>query len=223
MAPARPRGGAHAQPICPPTDSKQLYDPGSPRAATAAEAHVLRDAATRWLLDHLDGRYGLYSDGEVTFEHVADAVAFKFAWGEEIAEVEAHNEGWIEDIKTRVGSALGSRRRPSSVGRSRGVCPAKTILGIRPRRSSTRLQHRAPAPLHLTGSECSGLFIKPGAGLMIRPSITPPKLITNRCRRPFRVLRGVDQHLRKHAVRVHVEQVAALYHVPVTVEPQVYV
>ena len=77
--------------------------------ATPTEAHALRDAAAIWLLHNLNGRYGLYSDGEVTFEHVADAVAFKFAWGEAIAEIEAHNEELAADIRTRV-SRVWARR-----------------------------------------------------------------------------------------------------------------
>jgi len=71
-------------------------------ATTAAEAHALLDAAAIWLRDHLNGRYGLYSDGEVTFEHVADAVAFKLAWGEAISEVVAHNQERNESILRRV-------------------------------------------------------------------------------------------------------------------------
>ena len=77
--------------------------------ATAAEAHALRDAATQWLLGNLGGRYGLYSDGEVTFEQVADAMMFKIVWGEAIAEVEAHNREWGEEIKTRVGKVWARR------------------------------------------------------------------------------------------------------------------
>lgn len=77
--------------------------------ATAAEAHALRDAAALWLQNNLDGRYGLYSDGEVTFDHVADAIMFKIVWGEAIAEVEGHNRDWCEDITTRV-SRVWARR-----------------------------------------------------------------------------------------------------------------
>ena len=71
-------------------------------AATEPEAYALRNEAALWLHSNLGGRYGLYSDGEVTFEHVADAVAFKLAWGEEIAEVEAHNREWGEGLQRRM-------------------------------------------------------------------------------------------------------------------------
>lgn len=77
--------------------------------ATPAEAHALRDAAALWLRDSLNGRYGLYSDGEVTFENVADAMMFKIVWGEAIAEIEAHNRQRGDDIRTRFGKVWARR------------------------------------------------------------------------------------------------------------------
>lgn len=87
------------------SDSNNFVIPVHLGRGTHAEAHALRDAAALWLRDNLDGRFGLYSDGEVVFEHVADATMFKIVWGEAIAEVEAHNEELVADIKARVSTA----------------------------------------------------------------------------------------------------------------------